>query len=188
MVTALLAALVGGPLLVAASSFLLVGARLSQGMAGVVGVVAAMLVLQLLAASGVSVVYRWCFVRPAVRGAGLLAALLVSVLALSNQSLIEGFAALLAGGFTWSSLMPLCLSLLVEGATVLGVALSACMVGVLICEVPLRWAQGHRELLSDGAFRMLRAIGVVLLCVISSAIVREQGVSRLIALLQRAIA
>jgi hypothetical protein len=187
MVTALLAALVGGPLLVAASTFLLLGARLSQDTAGVVAVAAVMLTLQLLAAGGVSVLYRWCFVRPVVRGAALLAALLVSVLALSNQGVIESFAALCAAGFAWSSVTPLCLSLLVEGATVLGVAVSACMVGVLVFEVPLRWAQGDRALLSEGVFRMLRVVGVVLLCVISSAIVREQGVSRLLALLKKVI-
>jgi hypothetical protein len=61
------------------------------------------------------------------------------------------------------------------------------MVGVLVFEVPLRWAQGDRALLSEGVFRMLRVVGVVLLCVISSAIVREQGVSRLLALLKKVI-
>jgi hypothetical protein len=191
MLMVLLLLLLCGPLFVAASSFFLIGASgavLGLPTVGTGAVVAVLVIIQLLAAAAVNLVYRWCFARPADRGAALLAALLVSVFALSNQQMIEAFGALTVGSIEMSALAPLCLSLLLEGATVLGVALSACMVGALVLEIPLRWAQGERMVVSDGAFRMLRVIGVILLCVISSALVREQGMSRLLALLKRAIA
>jgi hypothetical protein len=188
MAHTMLLLLCGGPLLVTAGVWV-VASSLPTGSFGVLHVGGILLMLQLLAAAAVSMLYRWCFARPAVRGAALLSALIVSVLALSHQPILTLFATL-AHGSTGSivGIAPICLSLLIEGGKSVAIAASAGMICLLLCEVPLRWVQGDWGVISDGTFRALRAIGVALLFVICSSLAQERGMEALVRMLRRAIA
>jgi hypothetical protein len=156
----------------------------SSGLLAVVVVLAA---LQLAASSGVSAVYRWCFVRPAVRGASLWAALCVSLVALTYQPIIQPLAALATDTRPVAALLDSLFELLVASFTCVGVAIIGCMMAVVLVELPLRWVQGDKLFLSDGAFRFLRSMGVGVMLVAGSVAMQERGVSLLVDSLKRLV-
>jgi hypothetical protein len=177
--------LVSFALLVLAAS---VSSSASHPAIGMMSAGSVLLSLQVLAACGVSVVYRWCFARPPVRGAALLASALVTVFVLSHEPLLAVFKTLTTEAHMPAMTVPLCISIIVDGYTVVGVAIAICMVGVLLIEAPLRWAQGDRTIVTDGAFRVFRAVAFFLLFLGCSALIRADGVARLVALVKRAVA
>jgi hypothetical protein len=61
------------------------------------------------------------------------------------------------------------------------------MMAVVLVELPLRWVQGDKLFLSDGAFRFLRSMGVGVMLVAGSVAMQERGVSLLVDSLKRLV-
>lgn len=189
MALLIVAIVFGGPLIVALASALLVVP------AGVVpigtGYRVAVVVLSLgavasLGAAGTSAVYRWCFARPTSRGASLLTALLLLVFFLSHEPTLDFMARVASGEPLMALGADVFLAFLVEAIVLFGIAVAICTLIVLFIEVPLRWIHAPASVLSEGAFRMLRLIGVVLVVVVSAALLRQEGVMRLETTIRRA--
>jgi len=165
----------------------LVGGDLFGVSPGLLAVVAVLATLQLAAASGVSAMYRWCFVRPAVRGASLLAALGVSLVALTYQPILELLAALATDTRPMATLIGPLIDLMVASFTCVGVAIISTMIAVILIELPLRWVQGDKLFLNDGAFRFLRSVAVGVVLVAGSVAIQERGFSLLVDLIKRIV-
>ena len=190
MIAFLLIRLCCGPRVVAVACLAVSGFVGTGGLAvpqGVLALCAVLVALQLSAAGGVSALYRWCFLRPAVRGAGLFAALCASVLAFTYPPILEPLAAV-ANAQGHASLMGSELvQLFIAMFTVVAIGVIGCMTAVVVAELPLRWVQGDRLFLSDGTYRFLRSVGVGVVLVAGSAAVQERGTTQLIDALRRVL-
>jgi hypothetical protein len=176
-----------GPLIVAAASGLVVGA--------VVGLeweflqlAVTLLLLQLLAALSVVSLYRWCFGRAPVRGAGLLAACIVSVLLLSSGPFLSLLDQVISASLEGAQFAKFFAAVVIDGLTLVGFACVSCMLTILLVELPIRWVQGEWQVISEGTFRAARALLVLIIFVVSSALLRDRGVSHVIDLISRALA
>jgi hypothetical protein len=170
MIVLVCALIFGGPLLVVLSSILLlvpaeiVPLDTSRGVSiaalGLVTVVA-------IGAAGTSVLYRWCFARPPVRGAALLTGLIFGIFFLSHDSTVAFVARAVVGEKSVVSTPHIFLDLLAELGILFGIAVVCCTTIVLVVELPLRWVQGGTGILSEGTFRMLRIVVVIVTLVAS---------------------
>jgi hypothetical protein len=176
-------AAVVGPVFLAACSLFLVGvAANSQG-----AFFASFLFLfvSLASGAGLSLLYRWCFARPATAGGALLCSCAVGVWLLSEPLLLLSFAELIRGDFGSQGVF---LQVLVETGLFVALVCAVVMAGALVIELPFRFLAPQQPFLDDGCFRALRWIGSVVVVVIGSVLIREEGLSRLGALLRRLVA
>lgn len=178
----------GGPLVVALSSLLLVvpaGLVPADATTSVVEVACSLATVAVVAAAGTSALYRWCFSRPPVRAASLLTTLLLGVFFLSHDSTLSFLAHVAHGTAHFKAGAQLWLDFLLESGLVCAVIVIVCTMLILLVELPLRWGQGRESVLPDGAFRMLRWVGIMLIIVASSSLIREEGTLRLAYALRR---
>jgi hypothetical protein len=190
MALLLLAIVFGGPLVVALASALLVvpaGLVSLETGYGVTVVVLSLGVVAASAAAGTAALYRWWFDRAATRGAGLLTALLLLVFFLSHEATVNYIGRVASGEPLMARGVEAFLAFLVEGLVLCGVAVAVCTLLVLAIELPLRWIQAQEVVVSEGAFRMLRLVGVVVIAVISSALLRDEGLLRLESTIRRVL-
>ncbi len=190
MIAFLLVSLCCGPLVVAVACLAVAGFVGTGGVAvpqGVWALCAVLVALQLAAAGGVSVLYRWCFLRPAVRGAGLFAALCASILAFTYPPILEPLAAVVNARGNAFLIGTELVQLFIAMFTVVAIGVIGCMTAVVVAEVPLRWVQGDRLFLSDGTYRFLRSVGVGVVLVAASAAIQERATAQLIDALGRVL-
>lgn len=187
LVTIGCALLCGGPLLLTPVAILLMGIVTGTELGG--GQVAVTIIsLQLSAVLAVGMLYRWCFGRAPVRGAGLLAASAVSVLLMSHAPFLGLLGQMFAEPLHGPPLARFLGALIIDSLTLVGLTCCTCTLGVLLIELPLRWVQGEWPVVSEGAFRAARAILLLLIAVASSTVIRERGIVRLVDLVTRALA
>jgi hypothetical protein len=178
MLMGLLAAYVfAGPLVFAAMSLVLVGQAV-QGSA-VTLAATVFLSIPLFSGAGLSVLYRWCFARPAVGAASLLTGAAVLVFLLSEPSFIFCIASLLMGSATAATITGDVVQSMGAIATFVALVCAVIMFGVLLLELPFRFFSPQQRVLDDGFFRAVRWIGGLVLFVAGSSIVRQEGVARL---------
>jgi hypothetical protein len=79
-------------------------------------------------------------------------------------------------------------ALILSGLTLVGFACVVCTFAVLLIELPLRWVQGDWQVVSDGTFKAVRVLLLLLLLAISSEVIRDRGVSHVIDMVARALA
>jgi hypothetical protein len=190
MVVLVCALVFGGPLLVAVSSVLLVvssGAVSADVAHGVVTATLSLAAVVVAGAGGASVLFRWCFIHPPVRGIALLTGLLLAVFFLSHDLTVAFLAKSVVGAGERKLAAGIAIDILTEMGLLLGIAVAICTLLVLVVELPLRWAQGRETLISDGAFRMLRWVGVIVVLVAVSSSLREEAILRLGLMFKRAI-
>lgn len=190
MIAFIVVSLCCGPLIIGLVSLVLAGFVSSEGTGvphGVVALCSVLVALQCAVAVGVGALYRWCFSRPAVRGAGLFAGLCATVFALAYPPVIELLANLAGAQIPLSRIGPELVQLVSALITVIGVTVIGCMTAVVVVELPLRWVQGDNSFLSDGTYRFLRSIGVGIVLVAGSAAMQERGARQLIDALRRVL-
>lgn len=190
MILLVCALICGGPLLVVLSSVVLVitpGIVPHETSRGVLVAAFGLASVAVLGAAGASALYRWCFVRPPARGVCLLTGLVLGIFFLSHEATVAFIARAVLAPEEVVRDPHMILSLLADSGALLGVAIVCCTTVVLMVELPLRWAQGRVCIISDGTFRMLRMIGVIVILVASSSLLRDEGLRRLENTLQRAI-
>lgn len=174
----LLAAYVFASPLIFATVCLLVVGQVAQGYA-VSGAAAIFLFIPLLAGVGLSVLYRWCFSRPAERGASLLMGAAVIVFLLSDPSAIFSIASLLMGSGSTERVGSRVVDSIGVVVTFSALACAVIMLSVLLVELPFRILSPKQRVVDDGLCRALRWIGVLVVFVIGSSIFREEGLARL---------
>jgi hypothetical protein len=176
-----------GPLVVVVSTFLIaMGGFLDEPRA--FNLCAALLALQLLAGGAVAVLYRWCFERAAVRGAALLAALVVSLLALSDPVMLGalmGDSLEHATGVT--EFTRRIGSMMLQGATLLALTSVVVMILVALFELPLRWLAADQGRVPDGTFRAVRALSLLVIFAAASGVVQGEGVGWFVRLVTRSL-
>jgi hypothetical protein len=185
MGTLTIAALVS-PLSLAAYSFFLVGAQHDFRGASVAAVL--FLFLPLLSGAALSMVYRWCFSKPAVKGAALLASCAMGVWVLSEPVWLACLAAMIRGASTSEALTEGLVYALVEAMLFVALVCAAVMTAALLVELPFRFLAPQQWLLDDGFFRSVRWIASVVIAVVGSAVIFEEGLNRLSIVLKRLVA
>lgn len=143
--------------------------------------------VQLTAAGGTIALYRWCFGRPATNGASLLAALSVSVMMLSDPTVLEILVPLATADPEAASAGRILYTMVSEGAFFVGIVTLVVTLSVLLFELPFRWLQGHTQLLDDGAHRAGRCLAVIALVTGCSALLRQESMARIAEILQRVL-
>lgn len=179
-------AALAGPLVFAASSFFLVGAGSNPRGACIVGLL--ILFLTLLSGAGLSMVYRWCFSRPAVAGGALLCSCAVWVWLLSEPVVLSYFAALMRGSLVPDVMTGGLVNVFVEAALFVGLVCAVVMSGALLIELPFRFLAPQQQVLDEGFFRGVRWIASVVVTVAGSVAICDEGLGRLSALLKRLVA
>jgi hypothetical protein len=114
-----------------------------------------------------------------VRGAALIAALLLAVFFLSHDETLRFLAQVVHGTAYFKTGAQLWVQFLLESGLLCAVIVIVCTTLVLLVELPVRWVQGRESLISDGAFRTLRWVGIVVIIVASSSLIREEGILRI---------
>jgi len=190
MVLFVCAMIFGGPLVVALSAMLLVSTSGIAPVGASQGLIVAAVSLGTasgLGAAGTAALYRWCFDRPPVRGAALLASLVLGLLLLSHEGTLAFLGRAVADGSFAQSNSSVVLGFLVEAGMLVVLSIIVCTVLVLSLEVPLRWINGSTDVISEGAFRMLRWVSVALFFVVTAAFFRGEGLLRLERAVSRAL-
>lgn len=190
MALLLCAMIFGGPLAVALASALLVvpaGVIPAETGCRIAVVVLSLGVVTTLGAVGTSALYRWWFAQATSRGAGLLTALMLSIFFLSHEPTVSFIAHIASAEPMRMPPAGVFLTFCTEAAVLFGIAIAACTLIVLVIELPMRWIQAHEVIISQGDFRMLRLIGIVVVVVVSSALLREEGVVRLESTIRRVL-
>lgn len=167
-----------GPLVIA--SALLLGAGVQVGVGpGMAGVCSVLLAVQLAAAGGVSALYRYCFVSSVSRGVGLLAAIVATLVVLSSPSVVAQLASLAIATTSSAHLADLFAMFFIDLLFFVAVTSVVVMLGVLLVEAPIRWAQGEHTLVYDGAYRVLRCVVVVVMLTAGSGLIQGEFLARL---------
>jgi hypothetical protein len=179
----LVAAALAGPLVFAAGSIFVVGAELN--LFGVCIAAILFLFLSLISGAGLSLVYRWCFSRPAATGAALLCSCGVGVWLLSEPVWISWIGALTRGVPASDRMVEGLVYAFVETALFVALVCAVVMAGALLVELPFRLLAPQQRLLDEGIFRGLRWIGSVVVVVVGSAAICDEGLVRLGAVLKR---
>jgi|GEM_PF-2824031 len=188
MALLLFAIVCGGPLVVALASALLVvpaGIVPSETGYGIAVVVLSLGAVVAIGAAGTSALYRWWFAQATSRGAGLLTALMLSIFFLSHEPTVSFIAQITSSAPMQMPGAGVFLTFVTEAVVLFGIAVAVCTIIVLAIELPMRWIQARELIISEGAFRMLRLIGIVVVVVISSALLRDEGFVRLESTMRR---
>jgi hypothetical protein len=175
-----------GPVLLGALVLLLMGVAIGMER-GVLQVCIAIGSLQLVASLAVGVLYRWCFGKAPVRGAGLLAVSIISVALMSDERFLGLLGQVFEAPLDGIQLAQFLGAMIISGLTLVGLTCVVCTATILLIELPLRWVQGEWQVVSDGAFRAVRAFLILLLVAVSSEVIRDRGVSSLVDMVARAL-
>jgi hypothetical protein len=135
--------------------------------------------VMLTAAAGTSAVFRWCFERAPARGGSLLSGLVVALFFLSHETTLRFMGYVFTGGSLRANPGRLLFEVLIESGTLIGITVAISCLVLLILELPLRWSDAGSKLISDGGFRTLRWIGIVIFLFITASILRDEGAVRL---------
>lgn len=179
-----------GPLVVALAGVLLVvhaGGLTTDAARGVFTAACSLGVVACIGASAMSALFRWCFVRPPVRGAALLTALLLGIFFLCDEGALTFIARTLSGEVRGMAHGVVLFEFLCSALVLAGLAVALCTILILIVELPVRWVQGDRAIVPDGALRMVRVTGVVIILVASASLLRNEGIVRLGQTIRRAL-
>jgi hypothetical protein len=172
----------GGPLMVVWGAVLLLlpaGFVSASAAQGVYIAAFSLLAVMLTAAAGTSAVFRWCFDRAPARGGALLSGLVVALFFLSHETTLGFLGDILTDGALGASAGVLLFEVIIESGTLVGIAVAIACLVLLILELPLRWSDAGSKLISDGGFRTLRWVGVVIFLFLTGAVLRDEGAVRL---------
>jgi len=186
MIASLGVLLLCNPLLVVVGCLVLAGV-LAGDVPTVARICGVLLALQLLATGLVAVLYRWCYEQAPVRGAALLVAITVSLVALQDPPILGALAHGTVGTTGMRDFSAAIGLFLIKAGGLVSLASAGCMLLLALVELPLRWFEGQEATISDGAIRALRSVGVLVCIVVASSILSGEGIPSILTLLARAI-
>ena len=169
---------------VTAGPLTLAGALLSGGLwlcgwtlFDAIAVASLLCLVSLVFALGVVTLQCWNANGQVVASGGLLAACLGAIFLLSAPEFLSLMSA--ENGLVGAQIA----ALLAEALSFVGLVICVVMTPIVIVEVLLRWTSGAAVPVSAGTFLVIRWVGSLLVVSVGSALIREEGITRLLSVL-----